>query len=338
MAQTTTKPKNDTPKTTDELMVYLRDEKHIAISGQEQKYQLMNIGFYHGYKGFRSISRYGTKEERLAYRTFDQLMAVYQFDAQLKALFYPCVMQIETALKNYVLEVIVEQIHSESFIDVYGKLLTNYRSQPRSKHKMELKRRLALRNQIYRVQADAFSGNRKMAAHYLKDDVNLPVWAIFELMSFGQLGHFILCLNPECRRSLSEKLGIRQSDDTDAMLLGQLVFAAKDLRNAIAHNNVIFDTRFRTGSIQGRVAHAISNATQIQDINFQYITDYLVLIIYLMKGLHISREEMERVVDDYEAARERLYKAVPYQIFSRIIYSKDRGKIETLRRFIRENN
>lgn len=324
------------PKTTDELMVYLREKKHIAISGQKQKYQLMNIGFYHGYKGFRSISKHGEVEEPLAYKNFDQLMAVYQFDAQLKALFYPCVMQIETALKNYVLEVIVEQICSDSFIDVYGKLLTNYKCVPQNKVNGELKRRINLRNQIYRVQADAFAGNKKIAAHYLKDDVNLPIWALFELMSFGQLGYFILCMNFDCRQALSQKLGIQQNDDTDAMLLGKLVFATKDLRNAIAHNNVIFDTRFRTGDIAARVSHALDHATGIKAVDFYTITDYLILIIYLMKLLHVSETEMERVIDSYVAAREELFRSVPYQIFCQIIHSNDRGKIARLRSFVRE--
>lgn len=39
------------PKTTDALMRYLREEKGISISGSSQKRKLMNIGYYHGYKG-----------------------------------------------------------------------------------------------------------------------------------------------------------------------------------------------------------------------------------------------------------------------------------------------
>lgn len=41
------------PKTTDALMRYLREEKGISISGSSQKRKLMNIGYYHGYKGYR---------------------------------------------------------------------------------------------------------------------------------------------------------------------------------------------------------------------------------------------------------------------------------------------
>lgn len=104
------------PKTTDALMRYLREEKGISISGSSQKRKLMNIGYYHGYKGYRYI---GKASNSIHYTNFDELMAVYEFDAQLKALFYPYVMQIETALKSYVLEVVVSQVNSDSFIDVY---------------------------------------------------------------------------------------------------------------------------------------------------------------------------------------------------------------------------
>ena len=182
------------PKTTDALMRYLREEKGISISGSSQKRKLMNIGYYHGYKGYRYI---GKASNSIHYTNFDELMAVYEFDAQLKALFYPYVMQIETALKSYVLEVVVSQVNSDSFIDVYNKLLDNYkafstagsvysdfkqRKKAEDKFKYELKRRLDLRNRIYKVQTDAFGNGNKIAEHYLNNDMNLPIWAIYELV------------------------------------------------------------------------------------------------------------------------------------------------------------
>lgn len=213
------------PKTTDALMRYLREEKGISISGSSQKRKLMNIGYYHGYKGYRYI---GKASNSIHYTNFDELMAVYEFDAQLKALFYPYVMQIETALKSYVLEVVVSQVNSDSFIDVYNKLLDNYkafstagsvysdfkqRKKAEDKFKYELKRRLDLRNRIYKVQTDAFGNGNKIAEHYLNNDMNLPIWAIYELLSLGEFGHFVSCLNFPCRQAISSKLGIRASDD-----------------------------------------------------------------------------------------------------------------------------
>ncbi|MDE6851803.1 MAG: hypothetical protein K2J67_04865 [Lachnospiraceae bacterium] len=58
------------------------------------------------------------------------------------------------------------------------------------------------------------------------------------------------------------------------MMLQRLIFATKDFRNAIAHNDVIFDTRFRTGNIDKQVRNAISNATGVKELTFGTITDY----------------------------------------------------------------
>ena len=72
------------PKTTDALMRHLRDQKGITISGSVQKRKLMNIGYYHGYKGYRYINK---AKNIIPYTNFDELIAIYEFDAQLKTLF-----------------------------------------------------------------------------------------------------------------------------------------------------------------------------------------------------------------------------------------------------------
>ena len=112
------------PKSTDSLMRYLRDQKGIAISGSAQKRKLMNIGYYHGYKGYRYIN---TPSKKVAYTKFEEVVSVYDFDSQLKSLFYPSVMLIETAVKNYVLDILVSSTNSENFIDIYNQLLDNYK-------------------------------------------------------------------------------------------------------------------------------------------------------------------------------------------------------------------
>lgn len=333
------------PMTTDALMKYLRDKKGIAISGSNQKQKLMNIGYYHGYKGYRYIQK---ATNTIPYRDFNELIAIYDFDAQLKALLYPFVMQIETALKNYALEVIVGKINSDSFIDVYTNLLDNYkmfatsgkqykgpkeRKQAEDKYKQEIKKRLDLRNRIYRVQTDAFGNRNRIAEHYLTRDTNLPIWAIFELLSLGEFGHFSSCLNYPCRQAFSAKIGIRSSDDTNAMMPQRLIYAIKDLRNAIAHNDVIFDTRFRSSSIDKQVSNAISNATGVQNLTFETITDYLVLIVYLLSLLRFSKTEIRRLINSFVKCTERLRKAIPTSVYNQIIYTDNNTKIASLRSF-----
>lgn len=334
------------PKTVNGLMKYLRDSKSLDISGSSQKRKLMNIGYYHGYKGYRYIGR---PSNRASFTQFEELLAVYEFDMQLKALYYPYVMQIETALKNYVLESIVESIHSDSFADVYSKLLDNYKSfsttgktyattkdraRAEEKFKKELQKRLDLRNRIYCVQASAFNKDNKIAKHFLSKDNPMPIWGIFELLSLGEFGHFVSCLNKPCRSRISKKLGIQQSDDSNAMLTQRLIYTLKDLRNAIAHNDVIFDTRFKTGSIDNQISNAISNATKVSGITFDTITDYLVLLIYQLRLIGIAKTDLKRLISGFSDAQERLRTAVPTNIYSQIIHTDNNRKIQTLKDYI----
>lgn len=333
------------PKSTNSLMKYLRDNKGISISSV-QKRKLMNMGYYHGYKGYRYISK---PSNQIPYTKFDELSAIYDFDAQLKALFYPSVMLIETALKNYVLEVIVDSTSSDSFIDIYNNLLDNYkmysttgniyqtpkaRSRAEEKFKKELKRRLDLRNRIYKIHSDAYSNGNKIADHYLSRDTNLPIWATFELLSLGEFGHFVSCLNFQCRQQISKKIGIQQSDDSNAMMPQRLIYATKDLRNSIAHNDVIFDTRFRTNAIDSQVSNTISNATGINNLTFETITDYLILIIYQTKLLGVIKTEMKRIIINFTELTEKLRSSIPINVYNQIIHTDNATKIHCLKKYV----
>lgn len=57
------------PKSTNSLMKYLRDNKGIAISSV-QKRKLMNMGYYHGYKGYLISANHLTKFHIQSLRSF----------------------------------------------------------------------------------------------------------------------------------------------------------------------------------------------------------------------------------------------------------------------------
>ncbi len=338
--------KKEKPKSVNSLMKYLRDEKRMDIKGSSQKRKLKNIGYYHGYKGYRYIRK---PSNQVVYSNFDELLAIHAFDSQVKSLLYPSVMYIETALKNYVLDVIVGMTGSDSFVEIYNKLLDNYkmystagktyaddkkREKAENTFKQNLKRRLDLRTRVYKIQADAFNNGNKIANHYLSKDVSIPIWGIFELFSLGEFGHFVSCLNESCRAQVSMSLGVRHSDDKNAMIPQRLIYATKDLRNSIAHNDVVFDARFRSGSIDKQLRNAISNATGVQNLSFDTITDYVVLIIYQLKLLGVSKTDMKRLLSDYSNSVERLRKSIPIGIFNKIIYTDNRQKIKELQKYI----
>lgn len=94
------------PLSTNALMRHLRVHG-VNIEGSLSKKKLQDIGYYHGYKGYRFARE---RRSPLPLTDFDQVLNLYAFDMELKTLFYPRVMQIETSLKSRILDVICSDL------------------------------------------------------------------------------------------------------------------------------------------------------------------------------------------------------------------------------------
>ena len=137
--------------------------------------------------------------------------------------------------------------------------------------------------------------------HYVHQNKSIPFWAIFEHTTMGDLGSIIERLNNHTRRKIQEDLGcLDTSLDTNLELLSKHIFIIKDLRNAIAHNNVVFDCRFNTFKIKGMIIKHLEKHTKVKNINFKTITDYVILIAYYLKLLRFSKIEIRSFITRYE--------------------------------------
>ena len=315
-------------KSINSLMKYLRTKKNIVIDGASQKKKLRNIGYYHGYKGYRFFA---TPNNALQYSNFNELMAVYDFDMQLKSLIYPQIMFLETAFKNYALEEILKNSQSDRFADAYTKLLINYKSYRvgSDEYKKALSKRLNLRNKIYGVLARDYN-TKLIVKHFYQKDKPVPIWAVFELISFGEFGTFLNCLDKGVKLNISKSIGINLAYDANGKLTETIVYTLKDLRNAIAHNDAIFDTRFKTGNISNNLSNYLSNTTKVKNISFMTVVDYIILIAYLMKCFGVNKSETKKFVRDFSSCYELLKVKIPPNIFAKIIHTDTRKKLQEL--------
>ena len=60
-------------------MAYLRDAKNIEISGSLHKRKLRNLGYYHGYKGYRFIK---STNNPMNISNFDEVIALKVYFTQ----------------------------------------------------------------------------------------------------------------------------------------------------------------------------------------------------------------------------------------------------------------
>lgn len=320
------------PKSINALMSYMRDDKGINVSGSLQKKKLRYIGYFHGYKGYRYCN---SPSSILPYTSFNELQSVYDFDMQVKALFYTQIMFLETAIKNYALEEILKQTQSERFADVYSLIMNDYKSYSvgTRNYKSAISKRMSVRNKIYSNISRDY-GKNNIVIHYYDKDEPVPIWAIFELLSLGEFGNLFSCLNITTRLAISSSIGINRAFDSDGRMIEKIVFCLKDLRNAVAHNNTIFDTRFKTGGIDNRIGSYISSETGIQNISFNSVVDYLILVSFMLKILKRNKSDILSFISQFESTYETLRNSVPTNIFSKIVFTDTRNKLRALKNFL----
>jgi hypothetical protein len=153
-------------KTTDALLRHLRNSG-IKINGAKQKRQLVNTGYFHGYKGYRF---FGNAQRRLPFKSYDEIYATIQYDSNLKALLYAKMMYIETAVKNIALESILVNSNSESIQKMFDKVVSGYHNAPANatmeqKRKMQ-QNKLNLQNSIQSSLAFAYKKNNPKITHF----------------------------------------------------------------------------------------------------------------------------------------------------------------------------
>lgn len=175
--------------TINQLMKYLRSKHNIAVKSNQAQ-DLRNMGYYHGFKGYRFIR---VPSQRISFTSLDEIIALNKFDMQLKALFYPKVMFIENALKSYVIESTLKNAKSENLDVIFNKSITDYRSYtPGSDmyHKQYAKR-MMLKGKINSALIRDYGNNKKTVNHFFDADKAIPIWAIFESLTLGEFGTFL---------------------------------------------------------------------------------------------------------------------------------------------------
>lgn len=144
----------------------------------------------------------------------------------------------------------------------------------------------------------------------------------------------LACVNDKVIKKIAKSVGINSAFNSDGRLLGKIVFTLKDLRNAVAHNDPVFDLRFKTATPNGNIAKLLTNETGVQNITFNTIVDYVVLVTYLMKCLGFTKTEMRKFIIDFRNCYEELRKKVPANIYAVIIHTDTRAKLKILETFI----
>lgn len=310
----------------------------VDVSGSKQKCQLINTGYFHGYKGYRFFK---SPNNIIPFKSYNDIYATIKYDSELKALFYPKLMFIETAAKNIALNRIMRDADSENIQNMLKRVVTGYNSfnieiDENTKKKAQCSK-LKLESNIQSAILRAYNQNNPQITHFYNNlgYNGVPLWALFEILTLGDFANLISCLNIDTRNNITLDLGMQVSAiDTNRELIYKYLYVLKDLRNAVAHNSVVFDTRFRKFDPSKAMKKCLEQEFNLPYVNFNTIGDYIVLICYYLKLLKTSKIEIRSFVRDFEKITEMYIKTVDTVISKKVIHPDLQSRINIVRKFI----
>ena len=142
----------------------------------------------------------------------------------------------------------------------------------------------------------------------------------FEILTMGDFGYLLSCVTIDMREKISRAIGINLSCDTYRELVYKYVYALKDLRNAIAHNDVVYDTRFRKMDPSRPMKQCLILEIGLPYINFKTIGDYIILICYYLKLLKVSKTEIKIFIREFEKITKEYENSVNPEVSRRTIH------------------
>ncbi|WP_394268033.1 Abi family protein [Limosilactobacillus vaginalis] len=247
----------------------------------------------------------------------------------MKAIFYPITMKFETIIKNLIVNYSVLGI-DPSFDNVYRQKLTFYRSQRGRRRTKSINKRLRLKKGFDSEIAYAYASNNIVIKHYIEENKSVPLWALFEVISLGNVGNYVACLNREDKEKVADFLNLYNSQyDENVKILEQSIFLIKDLRNAVAQN----------------LKATVKNKLHLEaETNFDILFDYLALLMIFLKESGNSRSELNSYITDFENSVNILYKSteeiahnkepLPYSVYNLIIGERFKLKLNKLKEYI----
>lgn len=325
------------PKNIDGLIDHLNDKHSISSTGVEDKQNLKNIGYFHGYKGYRFIK---IDNNPIDLKNIQELVTISEFDNKLKSFFYTHLMFLETAIKNYVLEEVLKVSNSANYEVINNTCLNYYKEfnphgnkKNKNAFRCAWKSKLGLSSKVYSTINNHI--DKDVIKHFCHKNMSVPIWAIFEILTLGSFATFISCLNRDIKENISVSLKLYQPSDTDKELTQFIVAELHKLRNAMAHNEIIYDVRFNKNNVKEEVLNSLKLDIKLSsDLAFNGIQNYFILVIYMLSRLNVKKEKVRKIINDYNDLREQFREDVDLKIYSQIFATTSKKEIEELLLFV----
>lgn len=231
----------------EEQLNKLEKEKALIISDREYaKSVLMRIGYFGLIGGYKAPFKNPTTKKYRDGTRFEDIVALYKFDENLRELFLKYILKIERNLRSLLSYCFTEKYGSEQ-----AQYLNSANYTPNQKYRSDVLRLVNTLNGLATKNSDYPYIN-----HQRNTYGNVPLWVLVNAVSFGSLSKFYLLLP----NSLKFKVSVN-FDRVNERQLEQYLSVITKYRNVCAHNERLFAYKTKN-DIPDTVLHAKLNISK----------------------------------------------------------------------------
>ena len=206
--------------------IALLKQRGMSVSDEEYAKQVLEqIGYYELVNGYKAIFKNDRGDGYLPGTAFEELLALYKCDENLRQLFFKYMLRVEIHIRSLI---------AYAFTERFGAQQSAYLS--RGNYDTEGPNAKEIDRLIGELD---YAANRADKAVYVRHHRerydNVPLWVLFKTLSLGTLIRFLRCCIPEIRVEVASHF-----PDLREKTLCRMLDLMQDFRNVCAHNDCLY--------------------------------------------------------------------------------------------------
>ncbi len=243
----------------------LQNDKALSIPDPTSaKKTLEEIGYYSLIVGYKNLFLHTASQKYKYGVTFDEIVAFYHFDEQLRNLFFKYILQVERHLKSMI---------SYYFCDKYGESQSEYLNPNNFDYNKHTRQVTRLINSL--TQTISLPSNYRYIAHHARKYNNVPLWVATNAMTMGQISAFYQYM----ANDLQVKVSKTYPNYTEKQLHQFITIIAK-YRNVCAHGERLYNFK-TTDMIPDTALHTNLAIPQKKNLYIYGKNDLFAVVISL---------------------------------------------------------
>lgn len=273
------------PLTFEEQLNKLIFEKNLIVDENEKKevLEFLKKVNYYFISGYLIPYRYKTEDNIDCYKAveFKKIKKIIEFDYELKEILYIIIAKIEKNLKTNIAYYFA---HNYEYGNISYICPESFKFEGISDEEFENSDIKKIHNKLIEEINMMKRNNKKLPFiihHEENYGGNIPIWAIIELFTLGNIEKFFEILNEKTKKDISNNYNIKPH------ILKNWIHYLRYFRNLVAHDQRLYNISVKTPK-----GIKIKSSEKIINFTTNYIFDYIRILNYLF----LDREYWNKII------------------------------------------